>query len=105
MGVLSGIGRGLRRVLEFLVRNHLLMSTLAQTRDIDDMGLVNEFVREVGTEQSLIRYEASAGGRFTRFAGRDWFSGGFLRHLYVDGAGRLWIATSERSIPLAFRAV
>ena len=42
-----------RTALEFLVRNHLLMSTLAQTRDIDDMGLVTDFVREVGTEQSL----------------------------------------------------
>ena len=42
-----------RAALEFLVRNHLLMSMLAQTRDIDDPNLVLEFVREVGTAENL----------------------------------------------------
>jgi [protein-PII] uridylyltransferase len=42
-----------RAALEFLVRNHLLMSTLAQTRDIDDANLVVDFVREVGTAENL----------------------------------------------------
>ncbi len=42
-----------RRSLEFLVRYHLLMSTLAQSRDIDDPHLVAEFVRRVGTIDNL----------------------------------------------------
>jgi [protein-PII] uridylyltransferase len=42
-----------RAALEFLVRNHLLMSMLAQTRDIDDANLVVDFVREVGTAENL----------------------------------------------------
>ena len=42
-----------RAALEFLVRNHLLMSMLAQTRDIDDPNLVLDFVREVGTAENL----------------------------------------------------
>ncbi|RMF24855.1 MAG: [protein-PII] uridylyltransferase [Deltaproteobacteria bacterium] len=42
-----------RRALEFLVRYHLLMSTLAQSRDIDDPHLVAEFVRRVGTIDNL----------------------------------------------------
>jgi len=42
-----------RRSLEFLVRNHLMMSMLAQTRDIEDDELVASFVRDVGTVQNL----------------------------------------------------
>ncbi len=42
-----------RKALEFLVRHHLLMSTLAQSRDIDDPHLVAEFVRRVGTIDNL----------------------------------------------------
>jgi [protein-PII] uridylyltransferase len=42
-----------RRSLEFLVRNHLMMSMLAQTRDIEDDELVAQFVRDVGTMQNL----------------------------------------------------
>jgi len=42
-----------RAALEFLVRNHLLMSMLAQTRDIDDANLVMDFVKEVGTAENL----------------------------------------------------
>ncbi len=42
-----------RRALEFLVRYHLLMSSLAQSRDIDDPHLVAEFVRRVGTVENL----------------------------------------------------
>ena len=42
-----------RSALEFLVRNHILMSMLAQTRDIDDPELVTSFVKEVGTAENL----------------------------------------------------
>lgn len=42
-----------RAALEFLVRNHLVMSMLAQTRDIEDPGLVLDFVKEVGTAENL----------------------------------------------------
>jgi [protein-PII] uridylyltransferase len=41
------------RSLEFLVRHHLLMSMLAQNRDIDDPALVADFVKEVGTIENL----------------------------------------------------
>ncbi len=39
--------------LEFLVRHHLDMSMLAQTRDIEDPELVMDFVRLVGTPRNL----------------------------------------------------
>lgn len=42
-----------RAALEFLVRNHLLMSMLAQNRDIEDPSLVIDFVKEVGTAENL----------------------------------------------------
>jgi [protein-PII] uridylyltransferase len=42
-----------RATLEFLVRNHLLMSMLAQTRDVEDPNLVVDFVKEVGTAEKL----------------------------------------------------
>jgi [protein-PII] uridylyltransferase len=42
-----------RASLEFLVRNHLLMSMLAQTRDVEDPNLVVDFVKEVGTAEKL----------------------------------------------------
>jgi len=42
-----------RAALEFLVRNHLLMSMLAQTRDVEDPNLVVDFVKEVGTAENL----------------------------------------------------
>ncbi len=42
-----------RATLEFLVRNHLSMSMLAQTRDIEDPDLVLDFVGQVGTAENL----------------------------------------------------
>jgi [protein-PII] uridylyltransferase len=39
--------------LEFLVRNHLMMSALAQTRDIEDDELVEAFVADVQTPSNL----------------------------------------------------
>ncbi|MFQ5478219.1 MAG: [protein-PII] uridylyltransferase [Candidatus Binatia bacterium] len=39
--------------VEFLVRNHILMSELAQNRDIDDPELVMDFVEKVGTARTL----------------------------------------------------
>jgi [protein-PII] uridylyltransferase len=42
-----------REALEFLVRNHLMMSALAQTRDIEDDELVESFVRDVQTPANL----------------------------------------------------
>ena len=42
-----------RRALEFLVRHHLTMSKLAQTRDIEDAMLVAEFVKLVGNPGNL----------------------------------------------------
>jgi len=39
--------------LEFLVRNHLMMSALAQTRDIEDDELVEAFVADVQTQANL----------------------------------------------------
>ncbi|MFN2426591.1 MAG: [protein-PII] uridylyltransferase [Candidatus Binatia bacterium] len=42
-----------RSALEFLVRNHLIMSMLAQTRDVEDPNLVVDFVKQVGTAENL----------------------------------------------------
>jgi len=42
-----------RESLEFLVRNHLMMSALAQTRDIEDDELIETFVRDVQTPANL----------------------------------------------------
>lgn len=42
-----------RESLEFLVRHHLMMSALAQTRDIEDDDLVQAFVRDVQTQENL----------------------------------------------------
>ena len=42
-----------RKSLEFLVRHHLLMSMLAQNRDIEDPHLVAEFVSTVGSQDNL----------------------------------------------------
>ncbi|MEW6268863.1 MAG: [protein-PII] uridylyltransferase [Thermodesulfobacteriota bacterium] len=41
--------------LEFLVRNHLVMSHLAQRRDIHDDKLISEFAKLVGTTDTLKR--------------------------------------------------
>jgi len=43
------------RELEFLVRNHLVMSHLAQRRDIHDDKLIGEFAKLVGTTDTLKR--------------------------------------------------
>lgn len=43
------------RELEFLVRNHLVMSHLAQRRDIHDDKLISEFAKLVGTTDALKR--------------------------------------------------
>ncbi len=47
----------------------------------------------IGTSKSgLLRY---SNGRFERFAPDDGPPAGWIRALYVDGAGRLWIASSR----------
>ena len=40
-------------ILEFLVENHLLMATLSQRRDLDDVSVIRQFAREVGTPERL----------------------------------------------------
>lgn len=50
-----GLNEDDARELEFLVRHHLVMSHLAQRRDIHDDRLVIEFARTVGTPEALKR--------------------------------------------------
>ena len=48
-----GLKRWEADLLAFLVENHLLISTLAQRRDLSDEKLVADFVRKVQNEQTL----------------------------------------------------
>ncbi|NLY27040.1 MAG: [protein-PII] uridylyltransferase [Alcaligenaceae bacterium] len=42
-----------RDLLEFLVRHHLTMSTVAQKRDLSDPSVINEFAHCVGSQRAL----------------------------------------------------
>jgi [protein-PII] uridylyltransferase len=53
IGVRLGLNLDDRESLEFLVRHHLMMSALAQTRDIEDDELVEGFARDVQTRANL----------------------------------------------------
>jgi [protein-PII] uridylyltransferase len=48
-----GIAKGDSRVVEFLVRNHLVLSHLSQRRDMHDPGLIAQLARVVGDEERL----------------------------------------------------
>jgi len=48
-----GLDQDQSATLQFLVRNHLLMSDLAQHRDVGDPDLVAEFVAQVGSRKLL----------------------------------------------------
>ena len=48
-----GIGRDDARLLEFLVREHLTMSRVAQKEDLSDPEVVQGFARHVGDERAL----------------------------------------------------
>ena len=48
-----GIGREDAGLIEFLVRNHLLMSRVAQKEDLSDAEVVRAFAARVGTERRL----------------------------------------------------
>ncbi len=48
-----GMHEDARETLEFLVRNHLLMSDTAQRHDIEDPKIVLDFVHAVGTAENL----------------------------------------------------
>jgi [protein-PII] uridylyltransferase len=48
-----GMNRKDTRIVSQLVRNHLLMSTTAQRKDISDPDVVHQFAREVGSESML----------------------------------------------------
>ncbi len=48
-----GIGGADAELCEFLVRHHLLMSTVAQKRDLSDPAVIAEFTAQVGDERRL----------------------------------------------------
>ncbi len=48
-----GIGRDDAALIEFLVRNHLLMSRIAQKEDLSEPEVIEAFARGVGSEQRL----------------------------------------------------
>ncbi|MBU4609869.1 [protein-PII] uridylyltransferase [Achromobacter sp. GG226] len=48
-----GIDKEDAQLLEFLVRNHLLLSTVAQKQDLSDPAVIRDFADKVGTERRL----------------------------------------------------
>ena len=48
-----GIGRDDAALIEFLVRNHLLMSHVAQKEDLSEPEVIEAFARRVGSEPRL----------------------------------------------------
>ncbi|MBW8462365.1 [protein-PII] uridylyltransferase [Acidovorax sp.] len=48
-----GVGREDARLIEFLVREHLTMSTVAQKQDLSDPDVIGAFARRVGNERNL----------------------------------------------------
>ena len=44
-----------QREIEFLVRHHLDMALLSQTRDLSDLSMIRDFARRVGTRERLAR--------------------------------------------------
>ncbi|MVW79953.1 [protein-PII] uridylyltransferase [Bordetella sp. 02P26C-1] len=48
-----GLDREDAKLVEFLVRNHLLMSAVAQKRDLSDPAVIAEFAQKVGDERHL----------------------------------------------------
>lgn len=53
IGKRLGLHKDDRETLEFLVRHHLVMSMLAQSRDVEDDMLVANFVKQVGNPTNL----------------------------------------------------
>ncbi|MCW5237701.1 [protein-PII] uridylyltransferase [Verminephrobacter eiseniae] len=48
-----GVARAQARLIEFLVREHLTMSTVAQKQDLSDPDVIAAFARQVGNERNL----------------------------------------------------
>lgn len=49
----AGMPEDERRIVLFLIENHLLMSHIAQRRDLDDPSLIEDFARQVGDVEKL----------------------------------------------------
>ena len=102
IGALRRIGLPEKSIatVEFLIRHHLQMSTLAFRRDVEDPGTASRFARLVGTEErlkllcllTLADVDAVSPGVMTPWKEE------MLWRLYVDTYNRLTLGYSEDAI-------
>jgi [protein-PII] uridylyltransferase len=92
-------------LIEFLVRQHLTMSMVAQKRDISDPSVVNDFARCVGNERRLTALYLLTVADIRATSPRVWNSwkGKLLEDLYLLTAAALGEAPSDTSTVLAQR--